>query len=120
MFVYFIQKKGFLDGNPSYLKDKLTGFVAKGTDKYYSDFLCPLFFAGFANKEEERSAKTNKLLGKVPYLNGGLFTRTKWDDMVNDIANDVFEPIAPLYNLIASCSLLISSILILAISEYFI
>ena len=75
MFVYFIQKKEFLDGNPNYLRDKLTECQTRGKDRFYKDFLCPLFFEGFAKKDTDRAATVNRLLGKVPYLNGGLFLR---------------------------------------------
>ncbi len=71
MFIYFIQKKGFLSGDINYLRNKLT--ASKPKDRYYSGFLCPLFFEGFAKKSDERSAAVNQLLGPVPYLNGGLF-----------------------------------------------
>jgi hypothetical protein len=74
MFIYFIQKKGFLNSDTDYLKNKLAQCRnGLGKDRYYRDFLCPLFFEGFAKREEERSGKANKLLGEVPYLNGGIF-----------------------------------------------
>lgn len=75
MFIYFIQKKGFLGGGDTdYLKHKLGQCRSDlGRDRYYGDFLCPLFFEGFAKKEEERSEKSKRLLGAVPYLNGGIF-----------------------------------------------
>jgi hypothetical protein len=75
MFVYFIQKKGFLNGDPDYLRNKLAQTKREGKNRFYSDFLCPLFFEGFAKKAQNRSAATNQLLGKVPYLNGGIFQR---------------------------------------------
>jgi len=75
MFIYFIQNKGFLDGDPKYLSNKLAANSTKGKDQFYRKFLCPLFFEGFAKTEEHRSAAMNKLLGKVPYLNGGLFLK---------------------------------------------
>ena len=56
MFIYFIQKKSFLDNNPNYLHTKLTESQVKGTNRYYKDFLCPLFFEGFAKPEAERSS----------------------------------------------------------------
>jgi hypothetical protein len=74
MFIYFIQKKGFLDNDADYLKNKLSQCRKEiGKDRYYRDFLCPLFFEGFAKRKEERSEKSRKLLGEVPYLNGGIF-----------------------------------------------
>ncbi len=75
MFIYFIQRKGFLDGDSSYLSTKLTQMQQQGDDRYYRDFLCPLFFEGFARRPAERSPEINALLGTVPYLNGGLFLR---------------------------------------------
>jgi type I restriction-modification system DNA methylase subunit len=73
MFLYFIQEKGFLNGDKDYLRNKLKESRDRKPDAYYRDFLCPLFFQGFARKKEERSAAVNKLLGEIPYLNGGLF-----------------------------------------------
>ena len=74
MFVYFIQKKGFIDGNTNYLNDKLAHSKAKlGQDRFFSGVLGPLFFRGFALPKIERTAADKALLGNVPYLNGGLF-----------------------------------------------
>jgi len=76
MFIYFIQKKGFLDGDRDYLKNKLIQCRNElGRDRFYRDFLCPLFFEGFARRKEERSENARKLLGEVPYLNGGIFMK---------------------------------------------
>ena len=51
MFVYFIQAKNFLDGDPQYLQNKLAISQKQGKDHFYRQFLCPLFFKGFAVKE---------------------------------------------------------------------
>ena len=75
MFIYFIQKKGFLDNDENYLHTKLTESQAKDTNRYYKEFLCPLFFEGFAKPEGERSREVKRLLGKIPYLNGGIFQK---------------------------------------------
>jgi very-short-patch-repair endonuclease len=75
MFIYFIQKKGFLDDNLNYLSDKLKEIRnRKGKDKFFSfyrNFLLVLFHKGLGSPE--RSEQLLKELGKVPYLNGGLF-----------------------------------------------
>jgi hypothetical protein len=71
MFIYFIQKKGFLANDVDYLRKRLDAM--RSEDRFYADFLCPLFFHGFAQREGERDEKTKKLLGDVPYLNGGIF-----------------------------------------------
>lgn len=75
MFCYFIQKKGFLDNNKNYLRDKLLACKAKkGKVKFYSfyrDFLLVLFHKGL--NEPTQSPDTKIEIGKIPYLNGGLF-----------------------------------------------
>ena len=81
MFIYFIQKKGFLGGDLHYLTNRLTESKRHGNDRFYREFLCRLFFEGFAKRPEQRSAEVNRLLGKVPYLNGGLFLRHQIEEM---------------------------------------
>ncbi|MBX3329881.1 MAG: hypothetical protein KF722_05740 [Nitrospira sp.] len=81
MFIYFVQKKEFLDNDSNYLRTKLGQSKQRGKDRFYTGFLCPLFFDGFAKKESERSTPTNELLGKVPYLNGGLFLRHQVEEL---------------------------------------
>ncbi|MDZ4797624.1 MAG: hypothetical protein SGI92_05640 [Bryobacteraceae bacterium] len=77
MFVYFIQRKGFLDGNPNYLRDRLDRCKKEqGKDKFYSFyryFLLRLFHEGFGKRRKDRARDLEKLLGNIPYLNGGLF-----------------------------------------------
>lgn len=73
MFVYFLQKKGFIQDNTHYLDQKLETSKARGANLYYSEFLKALFFEGFAKPEDQRSAEAKALLGPIKYLNGGLF-----------------------------------------------
>lgn len=74
MFIYFIQRKGFIDGGDTfYLQNKLRVIQKRGQDQYYGEFLKTLFFEGFAKPESDRTPEANLLLGKIKYLNGGLF-----------------------------------------------
>ncbi len=94
MFIYFIQKKPFLDGDPDYLRHKLEETGNRKKNQYYRKFLCPLFFEGFAKREDERSKAVNKLLGRVPYLNGGIFQRHQVEELHGrkiTIADKAFE-----------------------------
>jgi len=94
MFVYFIQKKGFLDNNLHYLQAQLAKSKQKGVDRYYHEFLCPLFFKGFALKEQERDSKTRQLLGDIPYLNGGIFQQHQVEHLYGkaiQIPDEAFE-----------------------------
>ena len=94
MFIYFIQKKGFLNDDTDYLQTKLGESQVNGNDRYYTDFLCPLFFEGFAKPASERNRETKRLLGKVPYLNGGIFQRHQLEELHGEriqIADAAFE-----------------------------
>jgi hypothetical protein len=96
MFVYFIQKKGFLDGDIDYLANKLKQSKAEGTDRFYHEFLIQLFFNGFAREERDRPPIVKQLLGRIPYLNGGLFVphqleRAHGEDI--RVSDDAFEAI---------------------------
>ena len=73
MFIWFLQKKGFVNSDFNYLQNKLEESKRRGKDRYYQEFLTLLFFEGFAKKPIERSQKAKDLLGNIKYLNGGLF-----------------------------------------------
>jgi len=74
MFVWFLQRKHFLDGgNLTYLTDKLAESRQRGQDRFYTEFLQALFFEGFAKEPEQRSPAARALIGDIRYLNGGLF-----------------------------------------------
>jgi len=75
MFVYFFQKRGFIQNDRQYLDEKLTASKARGDDLFYSEFLTALFFEGFAKPKDQRSPEAQTLLGDIRYLNGGLFLR---------------------------------------------
>src|SRR5690606_31509050 len=78
MFVYFIQKKGFLNGDENYLANRMGQVqAAAGKGKFHSfyrQFLRRLFHEGLGQTKAERDAELTRLIGDVPYLNGGLFS----------------------------------------------
>lgn len=75
MFVYFMQRKGFLDGDRDYLQNRLAQCQREqGQDQFdcfYRYFLLRLFHEGLGGKA--RSPELERLLGRIPYLNGGIF-----------------------------------------------
>ena len=77
MFIYFMQKRGFLDGDPDYLRNRLRRMRERqGHDSFhtfYRYFLLRLFHEGLGQHTNARAAGLEELLGAVPYLNGGLF-----------------------------------------------
>ena len=78
MFVWFMQKKFFLDGgNADYLQTKLAASQKSGPNRFFAEFLNALFFEAFAKPEADRSKDARALTGQIPYLNGGLFLHHK-------------------------------------------
>ena len=73
MFIWFLQRKGFLGGDLDYVDHQFAQSESRGKDRFFSEFLKLLFFEGFAKPAEERSEVAKKLLGDIRYLNGGLF-----------------------------------------------
>ena len=100
MFVYFLQRKGFIDsGKMLYLHEKLAKSKLRGTDLFYSEFLKTLFFEGFAKPQHERSSKVETLIGDIKYLNGGLFLEHPIEQNYPNIAipDAAFEKIFDLF-----------------------
>ncbi|NLX25523.1 MAG: SAM-dependent methyltransferase [Lentisphaerae bacterium] len=77
MFIYFIQKKGFLDEDTDYLRNRLAQVQElKGKGKFhtfYRYFLMKLCHEVLAKKDRTLDKELAALIGKVPYLNGGIF-----------------------------------------------
>ena len=77
MFVYFVQKRGFLDDDLDYLRNRLKMVQEQSGggrfQQFYRLFLLRLFHEGLGQPEAQRAPDLAALLGKVPFLNGGLF-----------------------------------------------
>ena len=97
MFVYFIQKQGFLDNDLDYLRNRLRmvrNMAGNGRfQQFYRIFLRRLFHEGLGQPESERSPDLAALLGKVPFLNGGLFDvhDLERDNLDISIPDEAFE-----------------------------
>ena len=96
MFCYFIQKKGFLDRNVNYLRDKLNWVKQeKGENRFYGSFyqgfLVSLFHDGL-NSPRHQEYFVSKY-GRIPYLNGGMFNIHELEENYPklDIADEAFE-----------------------------
>lgn len=80
MFCYFLQQKGFLDGDQNYLRTRFeTVRTTLGKDKFHSfyiTFLKRLFHDGLDSSA--RPDELTAIIGKnIPYLNGGIFAEHK-------------------------------------------
>ena len=96
MFCYFIQKKGFLDGDPDYLRNKLEWTrkqegEGRFFNKFYKGFLVNLFHDGLNAPEHNHEFEV--VYGRIPYLNGGMFDvhQIEQEYAELDIADRAFE-----------------------------
>ena len=92
MFVYFIQKKGFLDDDRDYLQNRLNAVQKlRGQGQFlsfYRRFLRRFFHEGLGQPEIDRDPELVALIGRVPYLNGGIFDVHAIEDTYPDIQVD--------------------------------
>lgn len=99
MFVYFLQKKEFLNGDPNYLRTCLDRLqTARGENKFYSfykDYLLEFFF----NKLDKSGGVLSdpfleEIAGDIPYINGGVFGETHVEkEHEIEIPDEAFEDI---------------------------
>ena len=86
MFVYFLQRKGWLSfqGDKDYLKALWQDYCSTSYQtNFYTTRLYHLFFAGLNNPQSRNLSRDNlelhATIGDVPFLNGGLFEQTELD-----------------------------------------
>jgi hypothetical protein len=102
LFLYFIQQKGWLNGERRFLVDRIEAAVRERRG-VYATLLVPLFFGCLNTAARERESVARKL-GKIPYLNGGLFEPSAFeernpalelpDDLLQRVVEEVFERFA--------------------------
>ena len=86
VFLYFLQKKGWLgsqkkwgDGNRNFLNKLYDDYISNDNSKdFYGDILNPIFFRALNTSRENDYFKL--LECKMPFLNGGLFTPSEFDE----------------------------------------
>lgn len=74
LFLAFLESKGWLDRNRSYLVDRFAECMLRG-GRFHERVLLPLFF-GTLNTRPASRAPIARALGSIPFLNGGLFARS--------------------------------------------
>lgn len=102
MFIYFVQRKGWLgsDGNTEFIKHMWVTYKNGKfpKDTFYERWLEPLFFSALNNKKGYRNKglppEIEKAFDNAPFLNGGLFKpHGDIDDLNIKVADEVFEEI---------------------------
>jgi methylase of polypeptide subunit release factors len=102
VFLYFIQKKGWLgvpkdakmgEGSKRFMQERFEQASRNGKN-YYNSFLRYLFYDALAreHKDEGIPYYHKKLDCKIPFLNGGLFEAGfSWNDTMFAIPNELFR-----------------------------
>ena len=99
MFVYFIQQKRFMGNDQNYLRNRLHMVRDHyGADRFYAfyrKFLLPLFHEGLGSSQPGyEDATIERIIGRVPYVNGGIFEPHHLEQGYNiQIVDDAFERI---------------------------
>ena len=98
VFLHFLQKKGWLNGNLAFLRDLF--FFSPHQGDFLEQVLEPLFF-GIFNTEKGNREQLFKAKGwdmglledwkELPYLNGGLFERDAVDEQNITLPASLFE-----------------------------
>ena len=97
VFLYFLQKKGWLNNDVNYLKNL---FEKSNKKTFLEDVLKPLFFGVLNTKPQERMSLFGtegwnlsllKEWEQIPYLNGGLFEKDTIDQNIISFSEDLFE-----------------------------
>jgi len=96
MFLYFLQRKGWLkfNGESNYLPALLRASKATGDENFFRDRLKTLFFVGLNNPQSvDASRGASPAIGEVPFLNGGLFEEGKTDRecAAAEVPNEAFD-----------------------------
>ena len=99
LFLYFVQAKGWLDGDRRYLIHRFDAGLAARRD-FQRHVFDPLCFGALNRAPDERS-RAARGLGRLPFLNGGLFEPTalerrhgtaRWSNADwRDAFDDLFE-----------------------------
>lgn len=88
MFLYFIQKKGWLNQDHDFLTTLYRERANNNGRNFYLDVLEPLFFQTLNTKR----LNNNSDFGSIPYLNGSLFEREYPEATNLTIPNQLFDP----------------------------
>lgn len=105
MFIYFMQRKGFMDEDTDYLRTRLDRLRILSAEQnqffgFYRDFLVPLFHKGLGEKHPVYDdSMTRALIGDVQYINGGIFSEHELERAYDiDIPDAAFADVFDLFD----------------------
>ncbi len=83
LFLAFLEAKGWLDGDREFLRHAFDARCSRNGE-VHRRLLDPLFF-GTLNTPFTKRAAAARSLGRIPFLNGGLFARTSLERRTRDL-----------------------------------
>ncbi|MEO5590287.1 MAG: hypothetical protein ABIS03_11925 [Gemmatimonadaceae bacterium] len=105
IFLSFMETKGWLDRDHSFLSNRFGDCMVAGGG-YHRRVLAPLFF-GTLNTHPQKRAVRALAFGRIPFLNGGLFSRSPVDgrtaqvQISDEVLGDVFADVLTRYRFTA-------------------
>lgn len=85
MFLYFLQREGRLAGRTDYFRWLRGRYARLATGRsFYRAVLVPLFHGALNRRPAQRTGPARRL-GRLPYLNGGLFERDPLEHRYRDL-----------------------------------
>jgi len=99
MFIYFLQRKGWLGGRRKFLTDQYRATMQRHLDEFngdqetfyfYEEVLVPLFFDTMNTKRLGNATRWTGIL--IPYLNGGLFDPARDPQGPILLPDSLFDP----------------------------
>jgi very-short-patch-repair endonuclease len=96
MFLYFLQRKGWLGGRSDFLTwqykqmiQRHAGDLHERSSYYYREVLEPLFFETLNRRRPENWTQWGV---EIPYLNGGLFDQSRDPQGIITLPDSLFDP----------------------------
>ncbi|MEA1892584.1 MAG: type IIL restriction-modification enzyme MmeI, partial [Campylobacterota bacterium] len=102
VFLYFIEKKGWLGSDENWQngdKNFLSSHLNKNKNgNFYKDILQAIFFEALNEDRKDTNYHFDKLDCRMPFLNGGLFSRDEFDKRGIIIENQIFKNIFDIFD----------------------
>ncbi|MEO5579270.1 MAG: N-6 DNA methylase, partial [Gemmatimonadaceae bacterium] len=105
LFLSFLETKGWLDRDHAFLTNRYADCMLKG-GRYHHTVLAPLFF-GTLNTHPRNRAPRAVSFGRIPFLNGGLFARSRLEHdlrqscFTDETIGDLFDNLLTRYRFTA-------------------
>ena len=99
VFLYFVQKKSWLNGNKKFLSELYKTHIKENPAiDFYDEIMEDLFFNALNTKRDNDKIILGTKEYTIPYLNGGLFESDKYDNENLTIPNEDFGKIIELFD----------------------